>query len=89
MQMLAQEYPITQMSEVLEVACSTYYHRRAQVDEQELRQAIVAVAGERQYIADSCVKLTYLDPRHRVSHYELTLLKCPCRLYSQPVEEIN
>ena len=46
MQMLAQEYPITQIGEVLEVARSTYYHRRAQVDEQELRQAIVAVAGE-------------------------------------------
>ena len=46
MQMLAQEYPITQMGEVLEVARSTYYHRRAQVDEQELRQAIAAVAGE-------------------------------------------
>jgi putative transposase len=46
MQMLAQEYPITQMSEVLEVGRSTWYHRRAQVDEQELRQAIAAVAGE-------------------------------------------
>ena len=46
MQMLAQEYPITQIGEVLEVARSTYYHRRAQVDEQELRQAIAAVAGE-------------------------------------------
>ena len=46
MQMLAQEYPITQIGEVLEVARSTYYHRRAQLDEQEVRQAIAAVAGE-------------------------------------------
>jgi putative transposase len=46
MQMLAEEYPITQMSEVLEVARSTYYHLRAQSDEQEVRQAIAAVAAE-------------------------------------------
>ena len=46
MQMLAQEYPITQISEVLEVARSTYYHRRAPSDEQEVRQAIEAVAAE-------------------------------------------
>jgi transposase InsO family protein len=44
--MLAQEYPITQIGEVLEVARSTYYHRRAQLDELEVRQAIAAVAGE-------------------------------------------
>lgn len=46
MQMLAQEYPITQIGKVLEVTRSTYYHRRAQLDEQELRQTIAAVAGE-------------------------------------------
>ncbi len=46
MQMLAQEYPITQISEVLEVARSTYYHRRAPSDEQEVRQAIEAVAAD-------------------------------------------
>ncbi len=32
--MLAQEYPITQIGEVLEVARSTYYHRRVPLDEQ-------------------------------------------------------
>jgi len=46
MQMLAEEYPITQIGEVLEVARSTYYHRRAPSDEQEVRQAIEAVAAE-------------------------------------------
>ncbi len=46
MQMLAEKYPITQISEVLEVARSTYYHRRAPSDEQEVRQAIEAVAAE-------------------------------------------
>jgi putative transposase len=46
MQMVAQEYPITKIAEVLEMARSTYYHRRVQTDEQELRQAIAAVAGE-------------------------------------------
>ncbi len=46
MQMLAQEYPITQIGEVLEVARSAYYHRRAQTDEWQVRQAIEAVAAE-------------------------------------------
>lgn len=46
MQMLAQQYPITQLSEVLEVGRSTYYHRRVQTDEQGVRQAIEAVAAE-------------------------------------------
>jgi len=46
MQMLAEKYPITQIGEVLKVARSTYYHRRAPLDEQEVRQAIAAVAGE-------------------------------------------
>ena len=46
MEMLADQYPITQIGEVLEVARSTYYHRRVQLDEQDLRQAIAAVAGE-------------------------------------------
>jgi putative transposase len=45
MQMLAQEYPITQIGEVLQVARSTYYHRRARTAEQEVRQAIAAVAA--------------------------------------------
>lgn len=34
------------MSEVLAVARSTYYHRRTQTDEQQVRQAIEAVAAE-------------------------------------------
>jgi len=34
--MLAQEYPITQIGEVLDVARSTYYHRRARTDTFEL-----------------------------------------------------
>jgi hypothetical protein len=46
MQMLAQEYPITQIGEVLDVARSTYYHRRVPIDEQEVRQAIEMVAAE-------------------------------------------
>ncbi len=46
MQMLAEEYPITQMSDVLDVARSTSSHLRAQSDEQEVRQAIEAVAAE-------------------------------------------
>jgi putative transposase len=46
MQMLAEEYPITQIGEVLDVARSTYYRRRVQTDEQEVRQAIETVAAE-------------------------------------------
>ena len=46
MQMLAEEYPITQIGEVLDVARSTYYRRRVQTDAQEVRQAIETVAAE-------------------------------------------
>ncbi len=35
--MLAEEYPITQIGAVLEVARSSYYHRRVQTNEQDLR----------------------------------------------------
>jgi transposase InsO family protein len=46
MEMLAEQYPITQNCDILDCARSTYYHQTAAVDEQELRQAIATVAGE-------------------------------------------
>jgi transposase InsO family protein len=46
MEMLAEQYPITQVCDILDCARSTYYHQAAAVDEQELRQAIATVAGE-------------------------------------------
>ncbi len=46
MEMLAKQYPITQICDILDCARSTYYHQAAAVDEQELRQAIATVAGE-------------------------------------------
>ena len=46
MEMLAEQYPITQICEVLDCARSTYYHRATAADEQALQQALVAVAGE-------------------------------------------
>jgi len=46
MEMLADQYPISQICDILDCARSTYYHQAAAVDEQELRQAIATVAGE-------------------------------------------
>ncbi len=46
MQMLADEYPVTQICEVLDSARSTYYRRETPKDEAPLQQAIEAVAAE-------------------------------------------
>lgn len=46
MEMLAGQYPITQICGVLDCARSTYYHRPMAPDEQALQQTIAAVAGE-------------------------------------------
>ncbi len=46
MQMLAEQYPITQICDILDCARSTYYHQAVAADEQPLQQAITAVAGE-------------------------------------------
>ena len=46
MQMLAEEYPVTQICEVLESARSTYYRRGTPTDETLLRQKIEALAGQ-------------------------------------------
>jgi transposase InsO family protein len=46
MQMLAGQYPITQVCAVLDCARSSYYHRTTAPDEQGLQQAIAAIAGE-------------------------------------------
>lgn len=46
MEMLAGQYPITQICDVLDCARSSYYHRPTAPDEQGLQQAIAAVAGE-------------------------------------------
>jgi putative transposase len=46
MQMLAEEYPVTQICEVLESARSTYYRRGTPADETLLRQKIEALAGQ-------------------------------------------
>jgi isochorismate hydrolase len=46
MQMLAEEYPIAQMNEVLDMALNTYYHHPAQTGEQEMGHAIETVATD-------------------------------------------
>jgi transposase InsO family protein len=46
MEMLADQYPITQICEILDCARSTYYHRSTVALEQALRQAIATVTGE-------------------------------------------
>jgi transposase InsO family protein len=44
--MVAQEYPVTQVCEVLAYARSSYYHRAVVTDEEALQQAIEAEATQ-------------------------------------------
>ena len=44
--MVAQEYPVTQICEVLDYARSSYYHRAVVTDEEALQQAIEAEATQ-------------------------------------------